>query len=87
MREMHLGSVRSESFLLLLTCLGTPFPFFSGFHGTVSNPNVDVHEMKIGPITFQVAFGDITKEETDVIVNSTSKAFNLKAGTLLVGFE
>ncbi|XP_047591240.1 protein mono-ADP-ribosyltransferase PARP14-like isoform X3 [Lutra lutra] len=51
-----------------------------GFHGTVSSPNVDVHEMKIGPITFQVAFGDITKEEADVIVNSTSKAFNLKAG-------
>ncbi|XP_045858274.1 protein mono-ADP-ribosyltransferase PARP14 isoform X1 [Meles meles] len=51
-----------------------------GFRGTVSSPNVDVHEMKIGPITFQVAFGDITKEEADVIVNSTSKAFNLKAG-------
>ncbi|XP_032725407.1 protein mono-ADP-ribosyltransferase PARP14 isoform X2 [Lontra canadensis] len=51
-----------------------------GFHGTVSSPNVDVHEMKIGPVTFQVAFGDITKEEADVIVNSTSKAFNLKAG-------
>lgn len=37
--------------------------------------------MKIGPIIFQVASGDITKEEADVIVNSTSKAFNLKAGT------
>lgn len=36
--------------------------------------------MKIGPITFQVASGDITKEEADVIVNSTSKAFTLKAG-------
>lgn len=36
--------------------------------------------MKIGPITFQVAPGDITKEEADVIVNSTSKTFNLKAG-------
>ncbi|XP_032262571.1 protein mono-ADP-ribosyltransferase PARP14 isoform X1 [Phoca vitulina] len=50
------------------------------FHGTASSPNVDVHEMKIGPIIFQVAFGDITKEKADVIVNSTSKAFNLKAG-------
>lgn len=36
--------------------------------------------MKIGPITFQVASGDITKEEADVIVNSTSQAFTLKAG-------
>lgn len=42
--------------------------------------------MKIGPITFQVAPGDITKEEADVIVNSTSQTFNLKAGTLLVNF-
>lgn len=81
MRGMYLGSVRSKSFLLLPTWLGTPFLFFSGFHGTVSSSNVDVHEMKIGPIILQVAFGDITKEEADVIVNSTSKAFNLKAGT------
>lgn len=87
MRGMHLGSVRFKSFLLWPTWLGTPFLLFSDFHGTASSPNVDVHEMKIGPIIFQVAFGDITKEKADVIVNSTSKAFNLKAGTLLVGFE
>ncbi|XP_024625061.1 poly [ADP-ribose] polymerase 14 isoform X5 [Neophocaena asiaeorientalis asiaeorientalis] len=51
-----------------------------GLYGTISNPDSGVHEMKIGPIIFQVASGDITKEEADVIVNSTSKAFNLKAG-------
>ncbi|XP_037692811.1 protein mono-ADP-ribosyltransferase PARP14 [Choloepus didactylus] len=51
-----------------------------GFYGTISNPDLGVHEMKIGPIVFQVASGDITKEEVDVIVNSTSKTFNLKAG-------
>ncbi|XP_016055419.1 PREDICTED: poly [ADP-ribose] polymerase 14 [Miniopterus natalensis] len=49
-------------------------------YGTVTNPSSGVHEMKIGPITFQVASGDISKEEADVIVNSTSKTFNLKAG-------
>ncbi|XP_036098481.1 protein mono-ADP-ribosyltransferase PARP14 [Molossus molossus] len=49
-------------------------------YGTVTNPSSGVHEMKIGPITFQVASGDIAKEEADVIVNSTSKTFNLKAG-------
>ncbi|XP_029795296.1 protein mono-ADP-ribosyltransferase PARP14 isoform X2 [Suricata suricatta] len=48
--------------------------------GTVFSPNVGKREMKIGPIVFQVAFGDITKEEADMIVNSTSKTFNLKAG-------
>ncbi|XP_012497612.1 PREDICTED: poly [ADP-ribose] polymerase 14 [Propithecus coquereli] len=51
-----------------------------GLYGTVSSPSLEVHEMKIGPIIFQVASGDITKEEADVIVNSTSKTFNLKAG-------
>lgn len=63
-----------------------PFSFFSVIYGTVTNPSSGVHEMKIGPITFQVASGDISKEEADVIVNSTSKTFNLKAGTLIVGF-
>ncbi|XP_078208103.1 protein mono-ADP-ribosyltransferase PARP14 isoform X3 [Callithrix jacchus] len=51
-----------------------------GFYGTISIPYLGVHEMKIGPIIFQVASGDITKEEADVIVNSTSNSFNLKAG-------
>ncbi|KAM9696342.1 protein mono-ADP-ribosyltransferase PARP14-like isoform 2-T2 [Dama dama] len=50
------------------------------FYGTISNPDLGVYEMKIGPIIFQVASGDISKEEADVIVNSTSKSFNLKAG-------
>ncbi|XP_048202718.1 protein mono-ADP-ribosyltransferase PARP14 isoform X4 [Perognathus longimembris pacificus] len=51
-----------------------------GFYGAVSSPNLGVYEMKIGPILFQVASGDITKEEADVIVNSTSNTFNLRAG-------
>ncbi|XP_027630021.1 protein mono-ADP-ribosyltransferase PARP14 isoform X2 [Tupaia chinensis] len=55
-------------------------PKAEDFYGAVSSPNLGVHEMKIGPITFQVASGDITKEAADVIVNSTSKSFTLKAG-------
>uniref|UniRef100_A0A8D1F2M5 Poly [ADP-ribose] polymerase n=1 Tax=Sus scrofa TaxID=9823 RepID=A0A8D1F2M5_PIG len=49
-----------------------------GIFGTVSNPAVSTYEMKIGAITFRVAIGDITKEKVDVIVNSTTKTFNLK---------
>ncbi|KFO38292.1 protein mono-ADP-ribosyltransferase PARP14 [Fukomys damarensis] len=49
-------------------------------YGTVLSPNLGMHEIKIGPIIFQVASGDITKEAADVIVNSTSNRFNLKAG-------
>ncbi|KAM4889417.1 protein mono-ADP-ribosyltransferase PARP14 [Thomomys bottae] len=51
-----------------------------GFYGAVSSPNLGVYEMKLGPILFQVASGDITKEVADVIVNSTSNTFNLRAG-------
>ncbi|NXJ10002.1 PAR14 polymerase, partial [Odontophorus gujanensis] len=52
----------------------------TAFFGRISTPAQDVYEMKIGPITFQVAAGDITKENADVIVNITNKSFNLKAG-------
>nr|XP_048310127.1 protein mono-ADP-ribosyltransferase PARP14-like [Myodes glareolus] len=51
-----------------------------GFYGHLSSPTSGMHEMNIGPILFQVAMGDITKEEADVIVNSTSNTFNLKSG-------
>ncbi|XP_036600120.1 protein mono-ADP-ribosyltransferase PARP14-like [Trichosurus vulpecula] len=46
----------------------------------ISSPELGVYEMKIGSITFQVASGDITKEESDVIVNSTDNTFVLKKG-------
>ncbi|XP_020007209.2 protein mono-ADP-ribosyltransferase PARP15 isoform X2 [Castor canadensis] len=52
----------------------------AGLYRAVSNPALEVHEMEIGPILFQVASGDITKEAADVIVNSTSNTFNLKSG-------
>lgn len=40
------------------------------------------YEMRIGAITFQLAIGNITDESADVIVNSTTRTFNLKSGTL-----
>ena len=75
-------TMKPKSFLLLLTCYRLHFFFpLLDFYGTISNPDLGVYEMEIGPIIFQVASGDISKEEADVIVNSTSKSFNLKAGT------
>ncbi|PIO29594.1 hypothetical protein AB205_0032120, partial [Aquarana catesbeiana] len=49
----------------------------STFFGTVTNPSLGVHEMKIGSITYQVKTGDITKEDTEVIVNSSNRNFTL----------
>ncbi|KAM5333704.1 protein mono-ADP-ribosyltransferase PARP15 [Glossophaga mutica] len=51
-----------------------------GIFGTVTSPRSTRYKMKIGAVTFQVAVGDITKESTDVIVNSTTRMFNLKSG-------
>ncbi|XP_075037348.1 protein mono-ADP-ribosyltransferase PARP14-like [Mixophyes fleayi] len=50
------------------------------FFGLVQTLTLGVHEMKIGSITYQVKTGDITKEDTDVIVNSTDPTFTLRSG-------
>ncbi|KAM4697941.1 protein mono-ADP-ribosyltransferase PARP14 [Rhinophrynus dorsalis] len=48
--------------------------------GAVSTPTLGVHEMRIGSVMYQVKTGDITKEDTDVIVNSSNEKFNLRTG-------
>ncbi|XP_026198204.1 protein mono-ADP-ribosyltransferase PARP14-like isoform X2 [Anabas testudineus] len=48
--------------------------------GAVSSPSLGVYQMQIGPITLEVSSGDITKEASDVIVNSSNPDFTLKAG-------
>uniref|UniRef100_A0A665VB48 Poly [ADP-ribose] polymerase n=1 Tax=Echeneis naucrates TaxID=173247 RepID=A0A665VB48_ECHNA len=39
-----------------------------------------MHETKMGSVDIQVVTGDITKETTDVIVNSSNESFSLKSG-------
>ncbi|XP_067844267.1 uncharacterized protein [Heptranchias perlo] len=46
----------------------------------ISLSTLNLGEMKIGQILLQVVTGDITKESTDVIVNSSNNNFTLKAG-------
>ncbi|XP_077129486.1 protein mono-ADP-ribosyltransferase PARP14-like [Ranitomeya variabilis] len=50
------------------------------FCGTVTNPSLGVHEMRIGALTFQIRTGDITKEGADVLVNSSNHSFTLYSG-------
>ncbi|XP_076023922.1 poly(ADP-ribose) polymerase family member 14-related sequence 1 isoform X2 [Genypterus blacodes] len=38
------------------------------------------HETKMGSVDIQVVTGDITKETTDVVVNSSNEGFSLKSG-------
>ncbi|KAI1237332.1 Poly [ADP-ribose] polymerase 14, partial [Lamprotornis superbus] len=46
----------------------------------VSAELLGVHEMKIGSITLQVISGDITKQDTEVIVNISNPSFDAKTG-------
>ncbi|XP_051973987.1 protein mono-ADP-ribosyltransferase PARP14-like isoform X2 [Xyrauchen texanus] len=52
----------------------------SGLIGKVSTPSLGVHTMNMGQVILEVSSGDITKEKTDAIVNSSNKTFSLKAG-------
>uniref|UniRef100_A0A8C3R8Q2 Poly [ADP-ribose] polymerase n=1 Tax=Cyanoderma ruficeps TaxID=181631 RepID=A0A8C3R8Q2_9PASS len=52
----------------------------SSFTRPVSDEQLGVHEMKIGSITLQIVSGDITKEDTDVIVNISNPSFDAKTG-------
>ncbi|XP_058644826.1 protein mono-ADP-ribosyltransferase PARP14 isoform X2 [Onychostoma macrolepis] len=52
----------------------------SGIIGKVSSPSLGVHTMQMGQVTLEVSSGDITKEKTDAIVNSSNQTFSLKAG-------
>uniref|UniRef100_A0A3P8NTD1 Macro domain-containing protein n=1 Tax=Astatotilapia calliptera TaxID=8154 RepID=A0A3P8NTD1_ASTCA len=40
----------------------------------------DMHETKMGNVTIQVVTGDITRETTDIIVNSSNESFSFKSG-------
>ncbi|NXG04385.1 PAR14 polymerase, partial [Sakesphorus luctuosus] len=52
----------------------------SSFDRPVSPDLSEVHEMKIGSITVQVVSGDITKEDTEVIVNISNPSFDATTG-------
>ncbi|NWW21055.1 PAR14 polymerase, partial [Falcunculus frontatus] len=59
---------------------GVCISFPAAFSAISSTSAHNVFEMTIGSIVFQVAEGDITKEEKDVIVNITNQTFSLKIG-------
>ncbi|XP_078084308.1 protein mono-ADP-ribosyltransferase PARP14-like isoform X2 [Mustelus asterias] len=52
-------------------------PLFGRVSSIVAGGQV---EIQVGPIVLQVVTGDITKQTTDVIVNSTNGSFSLNAG-------
>ncbi|XP_068263977.1 protein mono-ADP-ribosyltransferase PARP14-like isoform X2 [Nyctibius grandis] len=52
----------------------------SSFIRPVSTEVLGVHEMQIGSITLQVISGDITKEDTEVIVNIANPTFDATSG-------
>ncbi|XP_036599992.1 protein mono-ADP-ribosyltransferase PARP14-like [Trichosurus vulpecula] len=77
-RENHELELPGEEKLKLTVRL--PTAKVADLFDTISGPELRVYERKIGSVTLQVALGDITEEESDVIVNSTDKTFVLKKG-------
>lgn len=57
----------------------------TSFFGQVSSPTLGVYQMQMGQLSFEVSSGDITKEASDVIINSSNHDFNLKSGDYLSG--
>ncbi|XP_028268993.1 protein mono-ADP-ribosyltransferase PARP14-like isoform X3 [Parambassis ranga] len=50
------------------------------YFGPVLSPSLGVYQMQMGQLTLEVSSGDITKETSDVIVNSSNQDFSLKLG-------
>lgn len=46
-----------------------------------------MYETKVGSVAIEVVSGDITKETSDVIVNSSNENFSLKSGERQWGLE
>lgn len=46
----------------------------------VSSPSLGVYQMQMGQLTLEVSSGDITREASDVIINSSNADFTLKSG-------
>ncbi|XP_063060298.1 protein mono-ADP-ribosyltransferase PARP14-like [Engraulis encrasicolus] len=52
----------------------------SGLWDKVQNVSLGKHTVRIGHLTLELSSGDITRETTDVIVNSSNSTFSLKSG-------
>uniref|UniRef100_W5M6V2 Poly [ADP-ribose] polymerase n=1 Tax=Lepisosteus oculatus TaxID=7918 RepID=W5M6V2_LEPOC len=52
----------------------------TAFFSRISSPSLGVYRMTMGGLTLEVLTGDITRETTDVIVNSSNSTFSLKSG-------
>ena len=48
--------------------------------GQVLSPTLGVYRMQMGQLTLEVSSGDITKEDCDVIINSSNPDFTLRTG-------
>ncbi|NXN16271.1 PAR14 polymerase, partial [Indicator maculatus] len=56
------------------------FISFAAIISPVSTEELGVHEMQIGSITLQVISGDITEEDTEVIVSVSNSTFDATSG-------
>ncbi|NXY72092.1 PAR15 polymerase, partial [Glareola pratincola] len=72
--------LRTKLPILEKKCFEVFFLLLAGFIRPVSTEVLGVHEMQVGSVTLQVISGDITKEDTEVIVNITNSTFDATTG-------
>ncbi|NXG68991.1 PAR15 polymerase, partial [Baryphthengus martii] len=63
-----------------VTYCSSIFLSLAGFFTPVSTEALGVHEMQIGAVTLQILSGDITKEDTEVIVSISNATFDATSG-------
>uniref|UniRef100_A0AAV3AX00 Poly [ADP-ribose] polymerase n=1 Tax=Pyxicephalus adspersus TaxID=30357 RepID=A0AAV3AX00_PYXAD len=76
LQKIHLVDMNEETVKIFCEVTKAKFAFI----GAVTTPSNGVHEMTVGSVTYQVKIGDITKEDAEIIVNSSNNSFTLRAG-------
>uniref|UniRef100_A0A3B3QPK1 Macro domain-containing protein n=1 Tax=Paramormyrops kingsleyae TaxID=1676925 RepID=A0A3B3QPK1_9TELE len=83
-REHCVGHVPGITHLIFIPAESRPpswsFFFHLGFFSQISTPSLGVYMMRVGSLMLEVSSGDITKQNTDAIVNSSNESFTLKTG-------
>ncbi|RXN29689.1 poly [ADP-ribose] polymerase 14-like protein [Labeo rohita] len=74
------GNIQDASADIIVNTISEDLDLNKVLIGNVFSPSRGVHTMQLGQVTLEVSSGDITKEKTDAIVNSSNQTFSLKAG-------
>lgn len=56
----------------------------TGPFSKITSPSTGLYQTTVGEVVLQITTGDITTEDTDVIVNSSNENFTLNSGRYII---